>query len=258
MNELTLLQNTPTMSSREIAELCDKEHRNVCRDIRAYVGAIVQMERGIDVRSMDWDGKEGVELFEHTPIGGVTMKYEVNPQNKQTYPVYYLDKNATLTIITGYSILFRKRIIDRWQELEKAISLVLPDFSNPAEAARAWAAEFEKREQAEKAKIALEQQASINAPKVAHYDRVVARTNLVNATHVASKLKLSAVKLNRHLCELGVYNQAVKRGKVFNTWFIDKGYGEMKQTELGYDQALFTHAGEMWVIEMMISEGVVG
>ena len=110
----------------------------------------------------------------------------------------------------------------------------------------------------EKAKLTLEQQASINAPKVAHYDRVVARTNLVNATHVASKLKLSAVKLNRHLCELGVYNQAVKRGKVFNTWFIDKGYGEMKQTELGYDQALFTHAGEMWVIEMMINEGVVG
>ena len=110
----------------------------------------------------------------------------------------------------------------------------------------------------EKEKLTLEQQASINAPKVAHYERVVARTNLVNATHVASKLKLSAVKLNRHLCELGVYNQAVKRGKVFNTWFIDKGYGEMKQTELGYDQALFTHAGEMWVIEMMISEGVVG
>ena len=110
----------------------------------------------------------------------------------------------------------------------------------------------------EKAKLTLEQQASINAPKVVHYDRVVARTNLVNATHVTSKLKLSAVKLNRHLCELGVYNQAVKRGKVFNTWFIGKGYGEMKQTELGYDQALFTHAGEMWVIEMMINEGVVG
>ena len=249
MNELTLLQNTPTMSSREIAELCDKEHRNVCRDIRAYVGAIVQMERGIDVRSMDWDGKEGVELFEHTPIGGVTMKYEVNPQNKQTYPVYYLDKNATLTIITGYSILFRKRIIDRWQQLEQATAPRLP--TTYLEALEALLA-------SEKEKLTLEQQASINAPKVAHYDRVVARTNLVNATHVASKLKLSAVKLNRHLCELGVYNQAVKRGKVFNTWFIDEGYGEMKQTELGYDQALFTHAGEMWVIEMMISEGVVG
>ena len=31
---LTSLQNTPTMSSREIAELCDKEHRNVLADIR--------------------------------------------------------------------------------------------------------------------------------------------------------------------------------------------------------------------------------
>ena len=31
---LTPLQNTPTMSSREIAELCDKEHRNVLADIR--------------------------------------------------------------------------------------------------------------------------------------------------------------------------------------------------------------------------------
>ena len=31
---LTSLQNTPTMSSREIAELCGKEHRNVLADIR--------------------------------------------------------------------------------------------------------------------------------------------------------------------------------------------------------------------------------
>ena len=107
-----------TMSSREIAELCDKQHRNVLRDIRAYVGAILQMERGMDIRSLDWDGKEGVALFEHTPVGGVTVRMEQNPQNGQCYPIYYLDKAATLTVVSGYNVILRKRIIDRWLELE--------------------------------------------------------------------------------------------------------------------------------------------
>ena len=220
---LTSLQNTPTMSSREIAELCDKEHRNVLADIRTMCEQL-----NLDVLT-----------FQHIYLDSMNRE--------QTE--YLLDKETCLCLVAGYNAKLRMAIIKRWQQLEQATAPRLP--TTYLEALEALLA-------SEKAKLTLEQQASINAPKVAHYDRVVARTNLVNATHVASKLKLSAVKLNRHLCELGVYNQAVKRGKVFNTWFIDEGYGEMKQTELGYDQALFTHAGEMWVIEMMISEGVVG
>lgn len=107
-----------TMSSREIAELCEKRHDNVLRDIRAYVGAVLQMERGMDVRSLDWAGKEGVQVFEETPIGGVTCVMETNPQNGQQYPVYHLDKSATLTVVSGYNVILRKRIIDRWLELE--------------------------------------------------------------------------------------------------------------------------------------------
>ena len=32
-----------TMSSREIADLCGKKHQHVLRDIRAYVGAVLQL-----------------------------------------------------------------------------------------------------------------------------------------------------------------------------------------------------------------------
>jgi len=95
-----------------------------------------------------------------------------------------------------------------------------------------------------------------DAPKVAHYDKVVDRHTLLTATQVGQKIHMSAVKLNRTLDELGVYNQAHKRGRAFRQWFIDKELGEMKQTDMGHSQALFSLKGEAWVIERLASESV--
>ena len=129
--------------------------------------------------------------------------------------------------------------------------ITLPNFTDPAAAAEAWAKEYREKQALA---ITLEQA----QPKINHYDKVVERKNLLNATQVGEKLDgMSAIILNRHLAELGVYNKSVKRGKVFSTWFIQKGYGEMKQSEAGYDQALFTQKGQAWVIEQLTSEGVV-
>lgn len=111
--------------------------------------------------------------------------------------------------------------------------------------------------ESEKQKQVLQLELKNAQPKINHYDKVVERQNLVNATQVGAKLGgMSAIKLNKHLTELGVYNQSVKRGKVFNTWFEQKGYGEMKQTELGFDQPLFTQKGQAWIIEQLTVEGV--
>lgn len=93
--QLLHLPEPMTMSSREIAELTGKEHRNVLADIRVMAEEI--------------DPQGGLLKFQHT---------YVNPQNLQSYPEFRLPKRETLILMSGYSIVLRARIIDRWQELE--------------------------------------------------------------------------------------------------------------------------------------------
>ncbi|MGA4742418.1 phage antirepressor KilAC domain-containing protein [Acinetobacter junii] len=100
-------------------------------------------------------------------------------------------------------------------------------------------------------------QLELAAPKVEYYDKIVERSTLLNASQVAQKIKISAVKLNKLLDIFDVYHKGVKRARLFQQWFIDKGFGEVKQTELGFSQPMFTTKGEAWVIEKLTSEGLV-
>jgi prophage antirepressor-like protein len=113
---------------------------------------------------------------------------------------------------------------------------------------------------AEALQLAADQakQLELQAPKVAFVENLVERKTLLTATQVAQKHVMSAIKLNRFLDELGcVYSKNVKRNRVFLQAWIENGYGEMKQTETGHDQALFTPAGEVRIHELMISEGLI-
>ncbi|AKG09385.1 hypothetical protein AAX05_03445 [Moraxella bovoculi] len=112
--------------------------------------------------------------------------------------------------------------------------------------------------QTEQENIALRATLDTARPKIAHYDRIVSRGGLINASQIGGKIGLSAVALNRILDEFGVYSKAIKRnGRTFNHWFIERGFGIMKQTNTGHEQALFTHLGEAWVIEKLTNEGVI-
>ena len=228
MNLPILQSEVKTMSSREIAQLCQKRHDNVCNDIRILN-----------------------ETYEKMGLLKIKDTLYTNEQNGQQYREYLLTKEQSIDLVTGYNRELRIAINRRWQELESSQSLALPNFTDPAAAAEAWAKEYREKQALA---ITLEQA----QPKINHYDKVVERKNLLNATQVGEKLDgMSAIILNRHLAELGVYNKSVKRGKVFSTWFIQKGYGEMKQSDAGFDQALFTQKGQAWVIEQLTSEGVV-
>lgn len=154
--------------------------------------------------------------------------------------VYHVNKRDSYVVVAQLSPEFTARLVDRWQELENSSHKLPHTF---AEALRLAA------DQAE--------QIALMAPKADVFDRIVDRGVLMTATQVGQKIGMSAVKLNSYLSELGVYNASVKRSKAFKQWFVDKGLGEMKQTELGYSQALFTNAGEAWIVEKFSSEGII-
>lgn len=212
------------MSSREIAELCGKEHKNVLADVRKMLEEL------------------GLSLAEFS--ASLPDAYG-RPQT-----VFNLPKDLTITLISGYSVPLRHRIVRRWQELEdgNCVKFHVPTTMSEALRLAADQAEIIEKQTAELATA---------APKVVFYDRLVDRKTLMTASQVAQKLKMSAVAMNKILEEMDVYSRGVKRARVFKQWFIDAGLGELKQTELGYSQPLFTPSGEAWVVEKMTSEGVV-
>lgn len=159
-----------------------------------------------------------------------------------TYKQFQLNKRDSLVVVARLSPEFTAAVVDRWQELESQQAPKIPQtMSEALQLAADQARQLEEQ-----------------APKVAFVENLVERDTLMTATQVGQKHKISAVKLNKFLDELGgVYNKSVKRGRAFTQSFIDKGYGELKQTEQGYSQALFTPSGEVWINEKLISEGLV-
>lgn len=169
----------------------------------------------------------------------------------RSLPCYVFYKREACLMAMSYSYELQALVFDRMTELENKLSKPqLPDFTNPVEAARAWADEVE-------AKLIAQKQLELAAPKVEYYDRVADVNNYMNATTVGQKIGMSGTALNKQLEQFDVYNRAIKTGRVFQQWFIDKGLCVMKKTDNGYNQSRFTNKGEQWIIEKFVSEGLI-
>ena len=219
MNILT--QSTDTkMTSQQIADLVGSRHDTVKKSIERMIG------RGVISKPPMADGIKAAN-------GVATQVYIFSGEQGR------LD---SIVVVAQLSPEFTAALVKRWDELERGAAPAIQIPQSFAEALQLAA------DQAKQLELA--------APKVAHYDKVVDRHTLLTATQVGQKIHMSAVKLNRILDELGVYNQAHKRGRAFRQWFIDKELGEMKQTDMGHSQALFSLKGEAWVIERLANESV--
>ncbi|EOZ4726298.1 Rha family transcriptional regulator [Pseudomonas aeruginosa] len=98
MINLTTIGGQPvTMSSREITELTGKQHKHVIRDIREMLDALEK------------DGPVLGHVREDKDSRGYTENF-------------HLDRELTETLVTGYSIPLRHKVIRRLHELEEQVA----------------------------------------------------------------------------------------------------------------------------------------
>ena len=95
-------QNQKTMSTRVIADLCEKQPQHVKRDCENMF------------TSLDLDASRFGHIY-------------FDSMNRQQTE-YLLDEELTMTLVTGYNIVLRNRVIKRWKELEGQSVANLPDY----------------------------------------------------------------------------------------------------------------------------------
>lgn len=139
----------------------------------------------------------------------------------------------------------------------------LPDFTNPAEAARAWAEQFEQKQleakradEAEAQVLELSQEIETMKPKVSYYDTILNNPSTVLITQIAQDYGMSAIKFNQTLNEIGIQR------KVNDQWilyapYLSKGYVQSKPVTIthtgGYQSVKYntewTQKGRLFLYE---------
>ncbi|HED1620086.1 TPA: phage antirepressor KilAC domain-containing protein [Enterobacter asburiae] len=204
------------MTSLEIAGLCEKRHDHVCRDIKV--------------------------MLEQLNIQSPQIWGEYRDDMGRAYPCFHLPKDLCLTLVSGYNVVLRKRIIDRWLELEQKNQPKVPQ--SFSEALR-LAAELEEQKQM------LTDQLAIAAPKAEFVDRYVVATGSMTFRQVAKLLNAKEPEfrlflLDKHIMyrlngTLTPYHQHIEAER------FEVKTGTTNASNYAFSQARFTAKGVKWI-----------
>lgn len=208
-----------TMSSREIARLTGIAHAEVKRMVKS------------------------LETAQRLSQPVTASVYEREGEMRQEF---LLNKRDSLLTVSRISPGFTATMLDRWQEREKSVNL--PDFTNPAAAARAWAEQYEKRQQAE-AQLAL------SGPKAAFFDQFIRVDESLGFRQLCKMLKAKEPEFRQFLLERNIM-QRIGGALMPPQHHIEAGYftlhGGVGENRHTWSQARFTARGVKWVADLWV------
>ena len=236
------------MTSVEIAEVTGKMHKHVLRDIRNL------LDQGVN----------------ETNFGLVEYK----DKKGETRPMYQLTPKGCLILASGYDPVLRERIVNKleeYQQKERAEMLQLPDFTNPAEAARAWAKEYEqktvlalenKRLEEENVQLAAENQELKNDRN--YLDLIMRSRALLTISQIAQDYGMSGKALNKKLSEMGIQysinGQWILYAKYKDCGYVSSRSIDITRTDGRPDVVLhteWTQAGRKFLYEELKNQGII-
>lgn len=203
--------SSPTMSSREIAELTGKAHKNVIRDIESMITEIE---------------KDGSDLSHQAKSMGYTIEHD----NRGYVKIIHLDHSHTITLVTGYDAKQRKKVVDRWLELEtmpNSISKPIDRITalRKAIALHGSALAFNKRQGMDltqarlKAVATVKEQMGIDLPEELGWQAqpLTIQRRTVNATEIGRELGIKNTEVNQLLESQG-YQTGLRDTKLRRVW----------------------------------------
>lgn len=232
------------MTSLDIAEIVEKKHQHIMRDIRNEIETL---------------GEEiGQSIFGRTSY--------TDKSNRQK-PCYEFSKDGAMQLALKYDAKTRYKVIKRIEELESGqAQKAKPSYmiDDPVKRAETWIDEQKEKQQLETTNQMLEQRVAEYEPKVTYVDEILKSKNTVTVSQIAEDYGMTGTEMNKVLHQIGIQ---YKTGGQWLLYSSHKGNGYTRSntvdiTHRNGSQSVkmhtkWTQKGRLFIYESLKDNGVL-
>ena len=237
-----------------VAKKFGKDHKHVLESIRKMMTA---------------QNSAVLQMFE--------ISTYINEQNKEQ-PMFLMNRDGFTLLAMGFTgvkaMEFKIDYINAFNKMESKIRksiAVLPDFTDPAEAAMAWAKEYREKKvlliehkqlEEENIQLALENQELKNDKN--YLDLIMRSKALLTVSQIAQDYGMSGKALNKKLSELGI-QYSINGQWILYAKYKDCGYVSSRSIDIVRANGMpdvvlhteWTQAGRKFLYEELKKAGII-